>query len=87
MAKHTRKPPDPPPAPWRPEYAWHIVTTNGSDATVTAHECQTSCGVLKFIRYDDPEQMTESLVRAFATSGWKDCERVDVPVPVNTPPH
>jgi len=61
--------------------AWHVVTGNGGDTTVTAHECHTYDGVLSFDIYepDGAEPYGRSvLTKAFSRVGWKEVELVHV---------
>jgi len=72
-----RDAPDLPPLP--PMRAWHVITGNGGDTTVTAHDCHTYDGVLTFDRLEQiyDEQLTV-LVRAFGRMAWKDVSLVEV---------
>jgi|SRR5262245_2530096 len=61
--------------------AWHVVTGNGGDATVTAHECHTYDGVLSFETYEPVggEPYGRSVLKkAFSRVGWKDVELVEI---------
>jgi len=81
------RPPRPPTPTLR---AWHIVMANGGDATVTAHSCESSSGVLEFFNREvapDDYFGPGLLVRAFAPAAWQDVELVDVPtVPSDASP-
>lgn len=73
--RSTHKPPEP-----RLKRAWHIVTTNGADVTVSAHSCDHYDGVLAFRDITDAakDQEETHLVRAFGPGTWAECELVDL---------
>ena len=63
--------------------AWHVVTGNGGDQTVTAHLCHTRDGVLTFERYESHEhEHFDRLVvtHAFSRLGWKELELVNTEI-------
>lgn len=60
--------------------AWHVVTANGGDQTVTAHHCDVIHGGILSFTTSLSETSGLILVRAFAATAWQDVTLVvDLP--------